>query len=158
MRTWHFRWKSDELWRIFPTFLLLLPYLIFLFQQKDDTVIQTSLFTTTLSCDKSISIFNSRCENTSLLTEWGNQLASDVTYKQSLHFWDHESPHVRGRRCIVGMNVVMGVSVCITLGAQTHDRTPVRKPKKQTCSLLVVTGDNCCFRQTDRLMKDQLQK
>lgn len=80
----------------FPN-LSTLCYLTFLFQQIDNTVIKTSLFTThNLSCDKGISIFNSRRENISRLvkthiasdwlTEWGNQLASDVTYKQSLHF------------------------------------------------------------------------
>lgn len=53
------------------------------------------------------------------------------------------------------MTAVMGASVRITLGAQTHDRRPVRKQKKKMHWGLVLTfcprtGEKCCFRQKDR--------
>lgn len=70
--------------------------------------------------------------------ERGNQFAhsqacclSLVPAKQSLHFQDHENPYVSEERCVMGMTAVMGAGVRIALAAQTHDRRPERKQKKE---------------------------
>lgn len=50
------------------------------------------------------------------------------------------------RDAFVSMTLVMGAGVCITLAAQTHDRRPVRKPKKCIRSgsdISSINGEKC---------------
>lgn len=95
----------NRMWRIFPTFKLVFHDLTSAHQQKNKTVMKTSLFTmnhlwAVIKVDLCL-IGGDRTKagswkHTFLLPVWLYRVKKSIccSWKQSLHFWDHENPDV----------------------------------------------------------------